>query len=105
MTRLTPFDAVVELWDGRLPLARAFWKHAVLYGAIANLAATVGALFNACAWPAGRARTTGASPSASVRPATIVGVYRSADHYAGPPRWARLAETAVVIWAALMILV
>ena len=90
---------------GPASLGRAFWKYAVLYGAIANLAATTAALSTlALGLPGGLALLVHLLPLPYVA-ATVVGVFRSSDHYAGPPRWARLAETAVVIWAALMVLV
>lgn len=105
MPRPTPRESLTELWRGRLPLARAFWKHAVLYGAIANLAATAAALsVLASGWPAPLALAIYLLPAPYVL-ATVVGVCRSADRYAGPVVWARAAEIAVVVWAGVMVLV
>jgi hypothetical protein len=105
VTRPTPRESLRELWAGRLPLARAFWEHAILYGAIANLTATGAALAAlALGWPGLLALAIHLLPLPYVL-ATIVGVCRSAGHYTGPPIWARTAETAVVVWAGLMLLV
>jgi len=35
----------------------------------------------------------------------VVGVWRSAQRYEGPPKWAFLAKVAVIVWGAIMILI
>ena len=104
MPKPTPRERLTELWTGRLPLARAFWEHAILYGAAANVAAT-GAALSALAlgWPAPLALAIHLLPVPYVL-STVVGVCRSAGKYAGPAVWARTAEIAVIVWAGLMVL-
>ena len=99
------FESVARLWSGSLPLARAFWEHAILYGGISSLVATAGALaVLALDLPALLALAVHLSPVPYLL-ATVVGVYRSAGHYRGAPVWARAAETAAVLWAGLMVFV
>jgi hypothetical protein len=96
---------MVDLWAGRLPLSRAFWEYAVLYGAIASFAATSAALgVLSLGAPASLALAVHLLPSPYFV-ATVVGVSRSAARYTGPPVWARSAEYTVVIWAIVMVLV
>ena len=105
MPSLTPLESLRELWSGRLPLARAFWEHAVFYGAVANIAAT-GAALSALTFgaPAPLALAIHLLPLPYVL-TTVVGVCRSASRYGGSPVWARTAEIAVIPWAGLMVLV
>ena len=35
---------MLALWNGQIPLARAFWEYAMLWGTTLNIAATAGAL-------------------------------------------------------------
>ncbi|MCT7374843.1 hypothetical protein [Chelativorans salis] len=90
------------LWAGRLPLGEAFWKYALLYGTLASMLATGGALaLLAAGMPAAAALAVHFLPLPYLL-AAVVGVYRSAARYAGPPLWARTAEVAVVLWAIVM---
>ena len=98
-------ERIVALWNGRLPLANAFWEYAIVYGTLANVVATIGAF---------AALTLGLPGAVAVAvyllplpyvAAAVVGVYRSARRYTGHPPWARAAEVTVVIWAVLMVLV
>jgi hypothetical protein len=93
------------LWKGHLPLARAFWEYAVFYVALANLCATVTA-FAAIATdlPAALAVMIFLLPVPYIIVA-IIGVWRSADAYTGPPHWATLARIAAVGWGGLMTLI
>jgi hypothetical protein len=77
------------LWTGRLPLVRAFWEFAILYVALANVCAT-GAAFALLAadMPAALAVVVFLLPLPYVVVA-VVGVWRSAAAYPGPPHWAR----------------
>jgi hypothetical protein len=91
--------AVLEkFWRGDFGLARSFWEFAILYGTLANLAATL-ASFAALAG--------GLPPLLAVvlffLPApynllTVVAVWRSAAAYRGPPHWALLARVTVLVW-------
>lgn len=93
MTRL-----VASLWAGELSLGRAFWEFVVLYGLALNLVATLG-YFALLANDAPLALTY----LAFFLPLpydvlVLVGVWRSAAHYEGPPLWADLARGAMVLW-------
>lgn len=91
------------LWKGHLPLARAFWEYAVLYVALANLSATAAALGALAAdLPAALAVGIYLLPL-PYNVVAVVGVWRSADTYSGPPHWATLARAAAVVWSLFMI--
>lgn len=93
------------LWKGHLPLARAFWEYAVFYVTLANLCATAAALGAlAAGLPAALAIAIFLLPVPYIVVA-IVGVWRSADAYNGPPHWATLARIAAVGWGGLMTLI
>jgi hypothetical protein len=90
------------LWTGQLPLGRAFWEYALLYGTLASLLATGSALaLLAAGIPAVLALVVHllAWPYLLL---VVVGVHRSASRYTGRPLWARLAEVTVVLWAVIM---
>ncbi|MCV0393889.1 MAG: hypothetical protein K5872_11685 [Rhizobiaceae bacterium] len=90
------------MWAGQLPLGEAFWKIALLYGTLASLLATGSALaLLAAGMPVGIALMVHLLALPYLL-AAVVGVYRSAARYAGPPPWARLAEVTVLIWAMFM---
>jgi hypothetical protein len=93
------------LWKGHLPLARAFWEHAVFYVALANLCATATALGAlAAGLPAALAIAIFLLPVPYIVVA-VVGVWRSAAAYDGPPHWATLARFAAVAWGGFMTLI
>jgi hypothetical protein len=90
------------LWKGQLPLAQAFWEYAVVYVALANLLATIVAFAVVAAdLPAALAVAVFLLPIPYILVA-VVGVWRSAAAYVGPPHWASLARTAAVLWGGLM---
>lgn len=92
-----------DLWAGRLPLARAFWDYAIVYGTCANVAAT-GAAFAALALglPGWLVLVLFFLPLPYLVVA-VIGVFRSAERYEGPPARAAWIKAAVVVWAALMV--
>jgi len=93
------------LWNGQLPLSRAFWEYAVVYAALANLCATIAAFAVLAAdLPAALAVGVFLLPVPYIVVA-VVGVWRSAAAYAGPRHWASLARTAAVLWGGLMVLI
>jgi hypothetical protein len=93
------------LWKGQLSLARAFWEHAVFYVTLANLCATAAAFAAiAAGLPAALAVVIFLLPVPYIVVA-VVGVWRSADAYTGPPHWATLARIAAVGWGGLMTLI
>ena len=93
------------LWNGELPLARAFWEYAVLYAGLANLCATIAAFaVMAADLPGALAVVVFLLPVPYIA-LSVVGVWRSADAYSGPPHWASLARAAAILWGGLMVLV
>jgi hypothetical protein len=98
-------QALADLWNGRLPLAEAFWKHAVLIGMAINVAATAGML---AAVSAGLPGLVGLAIHLSPLPYVIVctvGVWRSTTQHQGSPHTAELARVAVLVWAGLLVLI
>src|SRR5690606_1961961 len=81
-----------RLWRGEMPLARAFWEFAVLYGLLLNLLATIASfgLFTTDT-PAAYGIVVFLLP-APYNLLVLVAVWRSAGRYQGPPIWANLAR-------------
>lgn len=87
------------LWTGEVPLGRAFWEYAMVWGSLANLLTSV-AYFALLATPLHPALAL--LMFALPIPYNVfvaVAVWRSADRYAGPRSRADLARLAVVLWA------
>ncbi len=94
-----------RLWTGEMPLARAFWEYAIVYGFVLNLFTTIAsfALLTADASPA-------LALAIFLLPLpynlfVLVAVWRAAARYAGPSHWAGFARAAVVLWVLLATLV
>ena len=95
---MTLYASLKRLWLGQLPLREAFWRYAITYDLILNLAATLAAL-------------TLILRDASIILAVIVhflplpyslfaatGTWRSADRYDGNAFHATAAKAVIVIW-------
>lgn len=96
---------LADFWNGRLPLAEAFWVWAVFVGLTLNVAATgltLAAL--AAQLPPAAALAIHLAP-APLDVALAVGVWRSAGRYAGPRHRADMARAAAVVWAGVLTLV
>ncbi|MEX2128621.1 MAG: hypothetical protein WD871_10320 [Xanthobacteraceae bacterium] len=92
---------VADLWNGRLPLARAFWEYAIVYGSLANLVATLFALAAfAKDLPAALGLFLFFLP-APYNLLMVVSVWKSAARYQGPVMWPALARVLIVVWAAV----
>jgi len=92
---------VAALWSGEVPLARAFWEYAILWGTLLNLVTTLGAFMLLEA-----EGQEGAAVALLLLPVPynvfmLVAVWRSAARYEGPPHWAQLARAAIALWVAL----
>jgi hypothetical protein len=87
-----------QLWLGQLPLQEAFWRYAITYDLILNLAATMATLVLVLAEaPIILAAIVHFLPLPySLFAAT--GTWRSADRYEGNPLHASIAKLAIVIW-------
>ncbi len=93
------------LWQGQVPLARAFWRYVVFYGTLANLVATAAALgLLSAGFPEVWSICVFLTP-APYLVAASVGVWRSADRYDGPPYLALLARTMAAVWAGLLMVI
>ncbi len=87
-----------RLWRGELPLVRAFWDYAVLYGGALNLLVGVGHLAVLTQDPPGWLAVGMVFLPWPYNFLVFVAVWRSADAYAGPRLWANLAQVAMVPW-------
>jgi hypothetical protein len=95
-------SSLMRLWNGEIALGRAFWEYAVVYGALANLIATITAFAIVVAnGPVGLALAVFLLP-VPYNIAAAVGVWRSTARYHGPPQRAQLARIAVVAWAIFL---
>jgi hypothetical protein len=94
-----------RLWAGEVPLARAFWEYAMVYGFVLNLFTTIASF----------ALLTTDAPAAfglaifflpmPYNLFVLVAVWRAAARYVGPRHWASYARVAVVLWVLLVTLV
>ncbi len=90
-----------ELWHGRKPLPRAFWRYTIFYGTLINLAFSV-VSFGALA--AGASGLTALALHLIPLPYNVfavIAVWRSAAQYKGPAHWAQLARGAALVWAPI----
>ncbi len=89
---------VKQLWTGEIPLDRAFWLYAVVYGLLLNLVTHM-AFFALLLNDANLVPVVLAfASSVPYNIFMVVAVWRSADRYRGPKRWAELARVGTVIW-------
>lgn len=93
-----------RLWAGEMPLARAFWEYAIVYGFVLNLFTTIASF---------ALLTADASSALALiifflpmpyNLFVLVAVWRAAARYAGPRHWAGFARMAVVLWVLLVTL-
>ena len=100
------------LWRGHVPLGVAFWRYAIFWGLLVNLAAALAAgafavVGNASAGQPGLFAL--AAIAAHLLPIpynvlVLVGVWRSAGNSPDTPFTATAARTFVTLWAALLTL-
>ena len=91
---------VAALWRGALPLPVAFWHHAIAYGLIVNIAATLGSLtLIALDVPGWLAVVVHLAPL-PYNVLFLVGVWRSAGRWRGDRRLADAARVIVTLWFA-----
>lgn len=86
-----------RLWRGELALDNAFWGWAVLGGLAVNVATSAAFAFLIIAERPVVALLIGYGLSLPYNLVATVGVWRSADRYAGDRQWADLARIATVI--------
>ena len=93
---------IKDLWVGAVPLKEAVWWYAVGYGLAVNLITTLlflGLLTNDAA--------TVFLIIAFALPLpfnlfVIIAVWRSADQYQGPKKWADMARMGTVLWMIIL---
>jgi len=91
-----------DLWSGSVPLNEVFWWYAVGYGLVVNLITTL--LFLAL-FANGAAAIFLIIAFALPIPFNlfvVIAVWRSADHYQGPRKWAYMARVGTVLWMIIL---
>ena len=91
-----------RLWHGELTLQNAFWNWAVFGGLIINVTSSALFLFLIMADRLIAALIFGYAFSLPYNVTVTVGVWRSAERYAGEHRWAKLAQVVTVIGFVLL---
>ncbi len=93
---------IKQLWLGDVPMGEAFWRYTAAYGLLLN--GVTHALFFALLV---RDANIIYIALAFILPIPynilmIVAVWRSADRYLGPKRWAEMARIAATIWMIVL---
>jgi hypothetical protein len=86
------------LWGGDVPLNEAFWSYAVWYGVLLNFTVSVLFMFLLAADAGAPLLLPVFLLPIPYNVFVIVAVWRSADRYPGPRKWADLARFGTVIW-------
>ena len=95
---------VKRLWAGQLPLEQAFWHYAVGYGLLINLVMSL-AFLALIAREANMALAVLAfALPVPYNVIVTVAVWRSANDYPGPKKWADMARVGTVIWLVALTL-
>ena len=98
-------SAIGDLWRGEMPLGQVFWSFTIVFGTLFNLLATgVALVAMAGGMPAPAAVAMHLLPL-PYNFVVLVGVWRSADAFAGHPFIATSARIAVAAWFALMMVI
>ncbi len=93
---------VKDLWAGEVPLGRAFWRYAIGYGLLLNLASH-GLLLILVSNEAGLAAIALAfALPLPYNLLVVVAVWRSAGRYAGSRTWAEAARVAALVWMVVL---
>ena len=94
--------AIIELWQGELPLGRAFWLWGVLGGAVVSLTSTLAAAMllaaDAPVWLAALAFAVHLPWNLVL----LVGVWRSAGRPEVGRGVAQLAQGAILAWTVVL---
>lgn len=96
---------VRRLWAGDMPLVKAFWDYAILYGLVLNGLTTIAAL---ALYTTDLPAAVGFAVFLLPLPYNLfvlVAVWRSAARYAGPRHWAEAARIVVVVWVVVVTLI
>jgi len=91
-----------RLWRGDLPLDVAFWNWAVIGGLLVNITTSIVFFVLLQSGQALLAVVVGYVLSVPYNVLAIVGVWRSAGRYTGPPQWATAARVVVLVGLGLL---
>ncbi|MGD8809081.1 MAG: hypothetical protein PVG24_05715 [Gammaproteobacteria bacterium] len=94
--------AILRLWRGELPLAAAFWNWAVIGGFAVNAVTSLLFLLLVSMDRPLAALFAGYALSLPYNLLATVGVWRSAAHFDGDPRWADIARIVTVVTMLLL---
>jgi hypothetical protein len=104
-SRTTPVEGLraylAGMWSGRMPLPRAFWDGAIIYGTLLNAITTLAALAAIAVAIHDLIALAIYLLPLPYNVLAVVGVWRSAGSYTGPAHWAMSARIAVIVWAML----
>jgi len=95
-------DKVKSLWAGDVPLAETFWQYAVVYGLLINFVATALSLVLAVAEASPWVYVAAFFLPTPYNVLAIVAVWRSAERYEGPRKWADLARLVTLVGMLLL---
>ena len=93
---------VKRLWTGALPLHEAFWHYAIFFGLLVNIATIVLFLGLYVADAASMLLVAAFLLPVPYNLLVGVAVWRSADRYQGPRKWADLARAASLVWLLVL---
>jgi hypothetical protein len=94
--------ALHRLWTGATPLDVAFWNWAVIAGLLVNITTSIGFFLLMQAREPVFALLVGYGLSVPYNILAVVGVWRSAARYTGPPQLAALARWVTLLGMALL---
>jgi hypothetical protein len=93
------------LWRGEMPLGQVFWTFTMGFGTVLNLLTTalsLAAMAGGVPAPAAVAIHLMPIPYNFI---ALIGVWRSADDFDGPPVIATAARVIATLWFAIMVVV
>lgn len=91
-----------RLWRGDLPLDVAFWNWAVIGGLLVNMMTSVVFFLLLRSGHAALATAVGYALSVPYNLLAMVGVWRAAGRYTGPPHWATAARVVGLVGLGLL---
>src|SRR5262245_13184788 len=97
---MAAMQGLKDLWYGRLPLEIAYWRYAIIYGLALNVLATAIVLTLIVLDVSIVVALVVHLLPMPYMIAAMVGVWQSADGYAGPRKYAAWARIGVVAWSA-----
>jgi hypothetical protein len=95
-------EKLKSLWTGEIPLPEVFWQYAVVYGLLVNFVATSLSLVLAVAGASVWIYVAVFFLPTPYNVLMIVAVWRSAERYQGPRKWADLARAVTLIGMLLL---